>query len=206
MRSERFPLLYYTHQYLSGSSPGQRLMGVHYANFTRTRGFLNLLLNNLVPTVAGGFAEESHDVRLQRLFQRLQSFWMAAKFLHLLFFLARGGPNNPIRRLLRIQTVYDEKPTIGELNESSLNRELLGHSIANQVGEFVERRRRAAGGSGPRTTADGLLLCDWCRNVVTVAVEAETADGISCVYCNHCFYAAKEREQFKWSSLLHKRE
>ncbi|KAI6208506.1 Peroxisome biogenesis factor 2 [Aphelenchoides besseyi] len=210
------PLLYYSHQYLAGSSPGQRLMDVYYSNFTRTRGLLNLLFNHLLPSATKGYIDETHNVRLQRLFQQLQSYWMLVKFAHLLFFLACGGPSNIVRRLLGIHTVYRQTQSIPQLNESALNRELLGHSIANVIilltplikllvryaKEFVERRRRLAGNLTARTTPDGLILCDLCQKVVVVAISATTEDQVSCVYCSYCYHLAKRREAFQSFKLL----
>ena len=91
-------------------------MGVKYANFTRIRAILNFLLEYAAPTVLSTYADDSHNIRLQRLFLRLRGYAQLARLAHFAVFLANGGAPSLVRRLLGIQTVYNEPPTLGIFN------------------------------------------------------------------------------------------
>lgn len=191
-------------------------MGVEYTNFGRIRALLNLLLNHIAPTFIKYLSDESHNIRLQKLVRHLETLFMFASLLHFLYFLANGGPSNLIRRILGIYTVHQEKPTIGDINFSSLNRELLGHSIANliilltplyhlisrQITYYLDRRRKIAGDGECQKTSDGLILCDRCKNVVVVPVSALSTDQIESIFCNYCYYVAKRSQTFVSVKLL----
>ncbi|KAI6182093.1 Peroxisome biogenesis factor 2 [Aphelenchoides bicaudatus] len=204
------PMIYYFHQCLKGLSPGQSLMGVQYTNFTRIRAFLNFILNHIMPSVVRIVADESHNVRLQRVVRYLESIAMLANLLHFFYFLSKGGPSNLVRRILNIQTVHLDKPTIGEVNFANLNRELLGHSIASLIlllrplcqlaykllTDYLEKRRKVGDSSEYRKNADGLILCDKCKEVVVLPVSAITADQTENIFCNYCYYVAKRSQDF----------
>lgn len=240
------PLIYYLNQYVNGNnlltskrtffclglSPGQSLMGVQYTNFTRIRAFLNFVLNHVLPSTVRFISEESHNIRFQRIVRYLESIVMLANVLHFLYFLSKGGPSNLVRRILDIRTVHQEQPTIGndilpknlnnypsflgEVNFASLNRELLGHSIASlilllrplcqiayrQITNYLERRRKLGGDAEYRKNADGLLICDKCREIVVVPVSVVAPDQTESIFCNYCYYVVKRNRDFVSVKLL----
>jgi hypothetical protein len=142
---------------------------------------------------------------------------MLFNIAHFLYFLANGGPSNLVRRILGIYTVHKEIPTIDDVNFSSLNRELLGHSIASviillvplfrvisrQIVNYLDRKRKMAG-EYPKTT-DGLILCDRCTSVAVVPISALSADQTESIFCNYCYYVEKQSRTFASIKLLNYR-
>ncbi|KAL3100403.1 hypothetical protein niasHS_001706 [Heterodera schachtii] len=130
--------LYFLSHFLAGQTPGQRLLQIRTNFPTTIKALLNYLLCFLLPSfVAIIIKLRPFDRRIQLWYSRAQTAHRLVDFIHFCLFLAQGGPIRPTERLLGSRPVYVQKPTIGSLNFTALNRELLGHSFVQLCFLFV---------------------------------------------------------------------
>ncbi|KAL7076806.1 hypothetical protein ACQ4LE_003677 [Meloidogyne hapla] len=192
-------LFYHAMHAFTGQSPGQRLMNLRYGNFTKFKGLLNYSFCTLLPTISNSlFRLLPSYLRHRRLFIRRIIFAVKFfEFCYFLYFLKFGGPSHPIEALLRLKSVYDKSPRIGQINYGALNRELFGHSIAYMLilliplwSRLVNFLKRTLFKEDiiKISVASDQFVCTKCLKTPICAVKARrNLSSQWMVYCFFCF-------------------
>lgn len=102
----------------SGQTPGQRLMGICFANVTRFKALAHYFLAIILPNaleIAKSFSLQRSRHHWWTLFNRISVALKLADLLYFLYFLSAGGPSRMVEKLLRLRSVYagNKKPGIG---------------------------------------------------------------------------------------------
>ncbi|CAD5209421.1 unnamed protein product [Bursaphelenchus xylophilus] len=196
------PLLYYVPLVVKGSSPGQQLLGCRFGNFTvRNRLFL-YLLEHLAPLVLTAIKEDVHAPQITTSVERILTITACLQLVNYLVFLSSGGSSTFVRRFMGINTEVKNNALQGRLNNANVNRELLGHCLANifmVMKPFTELVKTyfLRNTLVPRnvTTNNGVVCCH-CSDLAVVALEAQKENGETVVFCNYCYYVAKQKQRF----------
>jgi predicted nucleic-acid-binding Zn-ribbon protein len=193
-----------------GFSPGQEMMEIAYRHYPRKIVISHFLAVIILPYILEKLSDKIEDPEKKAFIQKLIHFGRFLEFLHHLYFLNKGGFSTIWERILHLKAEYVNPPTLGIINYTSLNRELLWHSyrdlllLALPLGQTVRqlwtrwRTRRALKTSAATKTKDFLkqnmkpfspILCSRCDKPAVIPVQNQNANileqcgHIFCLYC-----------------------
>ncbi|CAD5206537.1 unnamed protein product [Bursaphelenchus okinawaensis] len=197
------PLLYNAHLVVKGTSPGQQLLGCSFSDFTIPKRVFLYLIEYLAPVVLNAIKEDTHSRASTKLVEKALTFAGCLQLINFVVFLSSGGSSSLVRRVLGLNTCTSGNQLQGRLNNAAVNRELLGHCIANVIlvtRPFMEMLKSTILRQTPAPEDilfdTSSVICAHCNQVAVVALEAQKDNGTPLIFCNYCYYVVKQKQKF----------
>ncbi|KAI1724913.1 peroxisome biogenesis factor 2 [Ditylenchus destructor] len=201
-RKVLLPLLYYASRIFTGQTPGQRIMRITFDGTNKRSIILNYVLSTAIPRVLKFCSTITTRKSLHTFMEKILSLISLLSFIYSFWFLYRGGASEISEKLVGLRTFYTTKPSIGEINYTGLNRELLGHTIGHLFLLLTPvivllRKRLSSYLKSSSAISNGIqgqnnpLTCFECNQRAILPVKAKNNEDGSNIYCYYCFHISR---------------
>lgn len=159
----------------------------------------------MLPHLLDYISSKTRNRKLQNDIQKLTSIFKLINFLYFFYFLKNGKGSTFVEKIFNIETIYLNRPTLGiyiynlgikciildVINNSNLNRELIGHSFGHSIIlflpliKFLLQKIKTQFVLKKFLAASDKILCDECHQIAILPIRCQNKQ--ESFYCYYCF-------------------